>query len=224
MVVYNRNKCKVRGLPYPGNYERVEYLQSTSADTETYIDTNYILKAHDMVEFTYKNDDNFPEFSWRALFGSRNRVYTSKSFGLFSNNGNPGNNGYCYFRTGNELPTNIKYDGKCKIICKDSTISFVYEDSIKNFTNTGNIEDTQSTCFIFNLNRGVGIGGKDPDNWGCVGKLYYFKIFDSNNTLVRSFIPVIRKSDKKPGMFDLVEQKFYTNQGTGEFLTGPIMR
>lgn len=32
------------------------------------------------------------------------------------------------------------------------------------------------------------------------------------------FIPCIRKSDSKPGMYDTVSKTFYTNAGTGEFI------
>ncbi len=52
-------------------------------------------------------------------------------------------------------------------------------------------------------------------------KLYYFKIYD-NNTLVRDFIPVLDK-DGAPCMYDKVENKFYYNAGTGQFIAGPII-
>jgi len=34
-------------------------------------------------------------------------------------------------------------------------------------------------------------------------------------------IPCYRKSDDKPGMYDLVTKQFFTNAGTGEFVVGP---
>jgi hypothetical protein len=36
----------------------------------------------------------------------------------------------------------------------------------------------------------------------------------------RDFIPCYRKTDNKPGMFDLVSEQFFTNSGTGEFEIG----
>lgn len=47
-------------------------------------------------------------------------------------------------------------------------------------------------------------------------KLYSCKIWD-NWTLYRDMVPVIRNSDNKPGMYDIVTDTFYTNAGTGEF-------
>lgn len=48
--------------------------------------------------------------------------------------------------------------------------------------------------------------------------LYYTKIYD-NDTLVRDFVPVIDSSGI-PCLYDKVEDKFYYNEGTGEFLYG----
>jgi hypothetical protein len=38
---------------------------------------------------------------------------------------------------------------------------------------------------------------------------------------IRKFYPVYRKSDSKPGMYDIVNNVFYINQGSGEFIVGP---
>ena len=50
-------------------------------------------------------------------------------------------------------------------------------------------------------------------------KIYYQKIWN-NDVLIRNFIPCYRKSDDKPGMYDTVNDTFYTNAGTGEFVVG----
>ena len=54
------------------------------------------------------------------------------------------------------------------------------------------------------------------DQYGFVGKLYYFKIYD-NNELVRNMIPVLDKNGIAC-MYDKVNSKFYYNSGAGEFL------
>ena len=54
------------------------------------------------------------------------------------------------------------------------------------------------------------------------GKQWIYEIhFSLGGEVIRSFYPVYRKSDSKPGMYDIVNGVFYTNQGTGEFLVGP---
>ena len=48
------------------------------------------------------------------------------------------------------------------------------------------------------------------------GYIWYFKIYEGD-TLVRDYIPVIDSSGR-PCLYDKVEDKFYYNEGTGEFL------
>ena len=50
-------------------------------------------------------------------------------------------------------------------------------------------------------------------------KLYSAKLYKSG-TLVRDFVPCYRKSDSEIGLYDLVNDVFYTNQGSGVFTKG----
>ncbi len=50
--------------------------------------------------------------------------------------------------------------------------------------------------------------------------LYSAKI-TVDGVLERDFVPCYRKSDDEIGMYDLVNDIFYTNQGTGTFTKGP---
>ena len=51
------------------------------------------------------------------------------------------------------------------------------------------------------------------------GKVYYCKI-TVDGTLVRSFVPCYRKSDNVAGLYDLANNVFYTNAGSGVFAVG----
>ncbi len=53
------------------------------------------------------------------------------------------------------------------------------------------------------------------------GKIYFCKLYD-NDVLVRDFIPVLDKNGT-PCMYDRVENKFYYNAGTGDFIAGPVL-
>jgi hypothetical protein len=48
----------------------------------------------------------------------------------------------------------------------------------------------------------------------------YNAVISKDNEIVADFVPCYRKSDNKPGMYDLVTGTFFTNAGTGEFLYG----
>lgn len=68
-----------------------------------------------------------------------------------------------------------------------------------------------------NMYMGLGITSNTPAPLkGRIGKVEFY----ISEELKRNFIPCYRKSDNVIGMYDLVEEKFYTNQGNGEFLKG----
>ena len=52
--------------------------------------------------------------------------------------------------------------------------------------------------------------------------LYELKISD-NDKIIADFVPVYRRSDSKPGLYDLVNGEFYTNAATSgnDFTFGP---
>jgi hypothetical protein len=52
--------------------------------------------------------------------------------------------------------------------------------------------------------------------------IYEAKIW-SGTGLVRNFIPARRNSDGMLGMYDTVSNTFFTNDGTGEFIAGPVV-
>lgn len=47
-------------------------------------------------------------------------------------------------------------------------------------------------------------------------KIYNFKLYNGDN-LIRNFIPALRNSDKKTGLYDIVNNKFYTDAGGSNF-------
>ena len=90
-----------------------------------------------------------------------------------------------------------------------------YVDGILQYNYNQENIDNNFNIYVFKYNNGgTPVGGGR-------GKLYYFKIYD-NDVLVRDFIPVI-DNNEIPCMFDKVESKFYYNQGTGQFIAGPVI-
>ena len=69
-------------------------------------------------------------------------------------------------------------------------------------------------------NLSIYIGRRNGATQKMACTIYNSKIFDYN-ILIQDLYPVYRKSDNKPGMYDIVNNVFYINQGTGEFTVGP---
>lgn len=70
-----------------------------------------------------------------------------------------------------------------------------------------------------NTNTGYGLwfhhGASSSYLRYTAGRIYFFDIKDRI-----TLVPCYRKSDDKPGMYDLVSGTFFTNVGTGEFIVG----
>lgn len=90
-------------------------------------------------------------------------------------------------------------------------------------TVTSNITASISELYKF----GIGLNGylalfgtQEQSTYGLRGNLYSFKHF-SGGILVRDFIPCKRLSDNVVGLYDLVHEEFFANQGEGEVIAGP---
>lgn len=66
------------------------------------------------------------------------------------------------------------------------------------------------------LANGVLTAGQGIGNVGFA----LYKIYKIT-THMSEYIPCYRKADNKPGMYDIINNVFYTNEGTGEFIVGP---
>lgn len=75
--------------------------------------------------------------------------------------------------------------------------SFQNNNAIKLFGSNGEETDILSTC-----------------------KIYSFKVTSRSGRVIFNLIPCYRKEDKAIGMYDLINEIFYPNEGTGQFLKG----
>lgn len=208
-----------KGLP--DIYQEVEYLWSK--DAEPWIDTGYAVTTPDFkLEFKFMRTGNTGTSTWGVDFGDTPR----KMHGHFFNNN-------LYFGSG-KLDTGYSI-GIDKLVEGWVCFSEIYEDGsgadtqdveyqLNDFHNIfinhgSNIYDgCTSNDYMFGVNR-------DPNSincgWRAPLKIYYFRYYDNTGKLRRDFVPCYRKSDNKPGMYDLVLGNFHVNQGGSEFVLGP---
>ena len=73
-----------------------------------------------------------------------------------------------------------------------------------------------NTLYLFALHAGW---SPNVVNYASM-RIYSCKIYDGE-TLVRDFVPVVRASDSKAGLYDLETDAFFGNGGTGDFSAGP---
>lgn len=86
---------------------------------------------------------------------------------------------------------------------------------------TATVEIPPDGSAVSNKNIGIGVrsAGDTTNGTAKVRFYYYFRIFDGTK-LIRNYVPVVRKSDNKPGFYDTVNFTFNPSVGTRDFIAG----
>lgn len=191
----------------PIEYQEVPFIIGQG---KQYIDTGYVLNSECRVQGRYSVYGDKTELGKvMALFGARASDYNN-SFAMFNVTAAPRidygktltthNFSYAGGNNGNVL----EFDLNAGIATVNGR-TYAFADSLKPFT-------CPSTALIFAAHTENTVDTRHPK-----GEIVYLKITDENGTVVRDMIPCYRKSDNKPGMYDLANNQFYTNAGTGDF-------
>ena len=192
----------------PAEYQKVEYLYFSGAQ---YINTGFVPTADTAVEVAFNTST---DGKW--LFGSRTAYQSKDTYTLHLYTGSNAI-WFQYAGTGPSQQTVSAYSGKKTTLKVDKDYMYVNGNKI-NSTAFGISGYTNGTLpmFLGEINNN---GSKDGRSF--VGNIYSFKVWNGN-TLVRDFVPVVRKSDSVAGMYDRVEGKFYSNAGSGSFTVGQV--
>lgn len=81
------------------------------------------------------------------------------------------------------------------------------------------VQETGKYCVVF------GQRSKGDDTPGTVSNAYYGSLYSlkvsKNSVLLADYVPCYRKSDNRPGMYDLVLGKYYASESGTDFIAGP---
>lgn len=193
-------------MSLPNTYKQLDFIGSTGTQI---IDTNYISSKNTKIEcdFQYNSTESSYGTSDTALFGTgvSGDVNATLTFNVASSNfmGAVHYNYQVNCGAVDLLRHKLLFNDESKMYLDD-----VYKgiaSSYESYSNSRNL-------YLFRNNQSNLISG-------AKAKIFTCKIYD-NGTLVRDFIPVIRVDDKELGLYDLVNDVFYTNKGTGKFYGG----
>lgn len=181
----------------PRDYTKLAYLESTGTQ---YIDTGFV-----------------PNQDTRVL-ARMLMIPNSTSIFAFGARISTTSNNFCFVTSAsNAYVTGYNNENKSLTSNYNKTVPFVV-DKNKNVTMIdGDIAYTAPTA-TFTAPKSMtlfAVNNNGTINKGSV-RFYYCKIYD-NGTLVRDYIPV-KNADGVYGMYDLVNDVFYGNLGTGTFL------
>ena len=203
-VLYN-NVEVWSAQPVPSPYTYLEYLESSGTQ---YINVSSILNPHP-TDFKIVADFKFNSTSGTVKFTGI--AWSSYWIQLGCNNGDflmqsGGSGTEKTFGTADTNRHTWTVDHLNHIFTLDSTSQ----------SYTGSFPDVSRDLYIF-----------ARDNYGSAsqyasGRLYSYKIY-FNDVLSYDFEPARRVSDSELGLYDAANDVFYTNQGTGSFVAGPVI-
>lgn len=175
----------------PSQYIELEYIESNGSQ---YIDTGV---SGNNVNLKIITDYETTSARQGCIFAARESAQSGISYWT---------DGYMQFGTSSIQVSGVSFGRHIIEFSKEGA----YLDGDRLDYNSGNL-------FVdFNLL----IYKANADARTFIGRIYSFKIYD-NNSLVRDFVPCKQKVYNTIGMYDLVNDKFYINEGTGTFIAGP---
>lgn len=197
----------------PTAYEQVEYIESTAA--QQYINTGYKVSYQSgiVADFAY-TDLTVQSRVFGTLNGSDGITYDA----YINGSGN-------YAWACKDGDGNWKNTGK-KAVTSRILLNFnSYNNTIKyskGITYEEEITTTRTKTSKYPLYIFARSYSNGPSYFGML-KLYSLNITEQG-VKVRDFIPCYRKADNKRGLYDIVNDVFYTNQGNGDdFEIGPVI-
>lgn len=212
---YVETQYKVSGSDYwskiPTEYQETQYL---SGSFTSYIDTGVSGNNDDLVIDLAFSIDKYAQYY--PIYGNYISETTNVTRLIL---GAQDGYGYSYTNVLATTPTQVPLVTNDSIIhIRASQSHCIVNDQV--FSRHPITKGTLNTGNIALFNRSVNNPTQNMSTDITV-KVYHCKMY-TGDTLIRDFIPCFRKSDNKPGMYDLVSKEFFTSVGPGEFTYGPV--
>lgn len=187
----------------PSGYTELEYIESTGTE---YIDTGYIPNQNTgyyidfipMEPITKNNAKQYVNAGGRS--GSNNRIV----LGAYNEYGG----GDFVFNTF-KIDPKLVQDVRTVFEIKNKEIHF--SDGTITSINTSNFT-SPNTLILFGANG-------NPVERIAKARIYLFKLYNLNDT-IKELIPAKNNNDVV-GLYDIINDVFFTNVGTGSFIAGP---
>ena len=187
------------------NYYRLEYLESSGTQ---YIDPGITESIYLTVDCKFGNPSPVGHYLFGAQQNSSNMMYN----GLYSSTDLEYNWSTIYYPSS----TTVELQ---QYLSSDTLYSIINGASYSSAFSTSNTSSGASFYIFACLNSSGAIR-----LYASTLKLYYFTIRNTEDQAVlRSLIPAQLISDGTLGLYDEVNNTFYTNAGTGTFIAGPII-
>jgi len=200
----------------PDEYQEVEWIKGTGTQ---YIDLDFSVPNGMTCEYIAEYNSDYASLNVDGgyIIGSHGSSYPyGRNGGWFKKWNDSWELGYGeVYPSSNAYPVvyGTKYNVK---FCTLNGNAYIKVDDNTLITRTDSQSITNTHVYVFTHYYNL------QHNEPCtIAKLYYAKIWNSNDELIKELIPCYRKSDNAIGLYDLVEDTFYVNAGTGKFICYP---
>ena len=191
----------------PNGYTQLDYIQSVGTNV---IKTGVIPTSNTDIEVDISN------ISFNNQFGSPFGYRTAGTNQIWCYI-DPSNNNKFQARWGNtSYSTNFVYSNNARIKIRQNKNGLYINDVLQTSAFTTTTISANKDINIFSTNN------DGTNQWNITAKLYSARIWE-NDVLIRDFIPCYRNSDNVVGLYDLINNIFYSHSGTGAFVGGNII-
>lgn len=209
--------------PLPSEYQEVEWLANAG---RSYIDTGYYPDMYDRVKIKFSFYSS-GETSANQIMGSANGTSGYPGFVIGCSLNSDRTGGTYWIRmhntsTSSNPGVSFSVDGQPHTF-EITRQDVIYDGISKGWSVAPTLTATKLTspfylfCRAYNTRKAYPVSG----NFNFI-RIYSCEIRRGLELMrERMYVPCYRKSDNKPGMYDLVTREFYINAGEDEFLIGP---
>lgn len=202
------------GSVLPSAYQQVEYIEATGTQ---YIDTGLLPTENNVAEIDFELT-GYVNSSYIAIVSASTHMYLVH---LAHSSGSNIHFVPCWntYSAGDRFVP-LSLNARCKATCFSGNAGTIIgmavsTDGKMTSASGGNQTYTPTNnYFIFARNNGGG-----AVSYQAKAKLYGLTLY-TNGVKQREFYPCYRKSDDEIGLYDVVNDVFYTNSGTGTFERG----
>ena len=187
----------------PPDYKSVVYLESTGTQ---YIETGFTPDVNSAMYIRLSVTDDRIKNNWCG-------VVLAGSAGWFRVGGSKKSEEdlVADFSAGSYQGCYIPYDNEYHDYYISNGLQKIDQNEAYNKITGFNAKMLTVWLFIGHKNYNGTLAGKQ--------RIQLCRLYD-NGVLAHDFVPCVRVTDSKPGMYDTVTQQFFVNAGSGEFVWG----
>ena len=198
----------------PSTYQCVEYIESIGTG-DSYIDTGYVPNVDTGMYATFNIMNELGPNNHGNVFGATETGATANRY-YINTWAEETIRSPQFFRGDNYKGYPLFLVNNAKVTIGQTPSFIVRNDNGRVTVDTNDFPNITASCYLFSYNKGNSYSDS-PTRM----KLYHFVFFETTtDNILHEYIPVIRVSDDKPGLYDRVTDTFLVNGGADEFIYG----